>query len=264
VLVFAAFTPHTPLLVPSVGKTARERLSETVRSMGRLSDELYAAMPDTVVIVSAHAIRHENAFSVNLHDQYRVDLSEFGDLSASETFQPNLGVIDAVQRGVRRAGIPFTLDSDERLDYGAAVPLLLLLESMPSVKIVPVSYSGLDPKRHHAFGRALKDVLAARPERIAVIASGDLSHALTSDAPAGFRREGAVFDATVRQAVESESASVLLSMDASVAERASECGYRPLLVLLGLLENVRVRGETLSYEAPFGVGYLVAQFHIGG
>lgn len=261
-IVFAGFTPHTPLMLPPIGKDARERLQDTITAMGRLGDELYAAMPDTIVVISAHATQHEEAFSANLHDQYRVDLREFGDLTTAREFAPDLSLVDAIQRSVRRTGIPFTLDSDARLDYGSAVPLVMLADALPAVKVVPVSYGGLGAKEHHAFGRALKDVLSARRERIAVIASGDLAHCLTSDAPAGFRPEGAQFDEAVRHAVEAGSGSALLSLDQALVERAAECAYRPLLVLFGILENVRVRPEVLSYEAPFGVGYLVAQFHL--
>jgi len=261
-IVFAAFTPHTPLLIPPVGKEARERLHSTVSAMGRLSDELYAAMPDIILVVSGHATRHDAAFSANLHEQYRVDLREFGDLTTSREFRSDLPLIDAIQRSIRRAGIPFTLNSDARLDYGSAVPLIMLAEQLQKVRIAPISYGGLGPKQHHAFGRALKDVLAARRERIAVVASGDLAHCLSSDAPAGYRPEGIEFDEAVRQAVESGSVSTLLSLDPDMVDKAAECAYQPLLVLFGLLENTRVRPEILSYEAPFGVGCLVAQFHL--
>lgn len=259
---FSAFTPHSPLMLAPIGKDAQARMHATLAAMERLKGELSAARAETIVVISAHAIRHEEAFSVNLHDEYLVDLRDFGDLTTSREFLPNLSLVDAIQRAVRRAGIPFTLDSEARLDYGSAVPLAVLTSSRSPVRIVPVSYSGLGPKEHYAFGRALKDVLSARRERIAVIASGDLAHCLTSDAPAGFRPEGAVFDLAAQGAVESGSASSLLSLDPKMVDRASECAYRPLLVLFGIMDHVRTRPEVLSYEAPFGVGYLVAQFHL--
>lgn len=261
-IVFAAFTPHTPLLLPTVGKDARDRMKSTVTAMERLSDELYAAMPDTILVISAHATQHEDAFSANLHDTYGVDLSAFGDLSTSREFPPDLALLDALQRAVRHAGIHFTLNSEAMLDYGSTVPLVALTEGLPRVKIVPVSYGGLSPKEHVAFGRVLKDVTDNRRERIAIIASGDLAHCLTSDAPEGFRPEGKEFDDALRQAVEQSSTSQLLSIDPQTVERAAECGYRPLLILFGALENARVRPEILSYEFPFGVGYFVTQFHL--
>jgi AmmeMemoRadiSam system protein A len=40
---------------------------------------------------------------------------------------------------------------------------------------------------------------------------------------------------------------------------AGECGYRSMLVAIGASSELPLSCEVLSYEAPFGVGYLVAQ-----
>src|SRR6185295_6884535 len=40
---------------------------------------------------------------------------------------------------------------------------------------------------------------------------------------------------------------------------AGECGYRSMLVAIGASAELPLSCEVLSYEAPFGVGYLVAQ-----
>ncbi|TAK03734.1 AmmeMemoRadiSam system protein B [Patescibacteria group bacterium] len=261
-ICFAAFTPHTPLLLPTIGRDALEHMKATKGAMDRLAEDLYLAMPDTVIVLSSHSVQFEKAFSLNLHDEYAADMSEFGDLTVHRTFKPDLGFIDALQRAVRRQGIPLALNSSGRLDHGTSVPLLTLAERIGRVRIVPVSYSGLGPKEHFAFGRALKEVIMHSPRRIALVASGDLSHCLTSDAPSGYRREGAVFDELARQAVEGVSSAKLLSASSELIAAASECAYRPLLMLFGALDHMNVRPEILSYEAPFGVGYMVAEFHL--
>lgn len=258
-IVFAAFTPHTPLLIPTIGGSSQKSMKETVRAMGRIGDDLRASKPDTIVTISAHAGQHEDAFSANLHDRYRVDLRDFGDLATTAEFEPNLSLIDAIQRAVRKVGIPFTLDSDSQLDYGSAVPLVTL---RATCRVVPLSFSGKTPKDHFSYGKALKDLFANRPERIAVIASGDLSHALDSHAPAGYHKDGGAFDASVQQAIVQSAPSQLLSIDPSVVENASECGYRPLLILFGIVDQGVSRPEIYSYEHPFGVGYLVAHFRL--
>ncbi len=256
-LIFTAFTPHTPLLLPSIGKEHLESLVSTRGAMDHLAEELYALHPETIVVISGHGAQFQEAFSVNLHDHYRADFSEFGDLTTTETFEPDLAFIDTLQRTARRRQIPFTLFSDPVLDYGTSVPLLTLAERLHKVNIVPLSYSGLPAKTHFEFGRSLKEVVHGSTRRVAVIASGDLSHALSSDAPAGLRPEGKVFDETVRAAIQSQAPAKLLSLDPAVVERAAECGYRPLLILLGLLDGTRVTPDELVYESPFGVGYLV-------
>jgi len=40
---------------------------------------------------------------------------------------------------------------------------------------------------------------------------------------------------------------------------AGECGYRSMLVAIGVSQGTDSDCEVISYEAPFGVGYLVAQ-----
>ena len=63
--------------------------------------------------------------------------------------------------------------------------------------------------------------------------------------------------------VEHQNAAGLLQMDEDVIKNAQESAYRKLLVLFGTLDGMRVTPETLSYESPFGVGYLVVNFVLG-
>lgn len=262
-IVFAALTPHSPLLLPSVNKDSLEEVKKTRAALALLSDELYAARPDTIIIFSSHATQFEQAFSINLHDEYSIDLSEFGDISTRKSFQPDLALIDRVQRTLRRDDVPVTLSSDEKLDYGASVPLLLLAEPLPNVAVVPVSYSGLSAKEHFAFGDALKDVLMNTNKRIAVIASGDQSHALTTDSPAGYAKQGSEYDRQIQENLSNQNTMKLLKMNPADIEKAKECSYRPLLMLMGVLERVNYRPVVHAYEAPFGVGYLVVHFELG-
>src|SRR3989338_5882806 len=258
-IVFAAFTPHSPLLMPAIGIAKEKQQKKTSEAMRLLSSRLRKTKPETIVVISSHSFQHKTAFSINLHDRYMTDLSKYGDLGAHKTFLPDVQTIDQAQRFLRGQDIPVTLDSEETLDYSIAVPLLLLTDKL-SAKIIPISYSGLGPKEHAAFGNALREILSRSSRRIALIATGDLSHALESSGPAGFKPEGKKFDDAVAEAIKQKSLSKLLSLDEQIVRASSECAYLPLLILFGALEKIRMRSEILSYETPFGVGYLVAEF----
>ena len=261
-IVFAAHVPHTPLMLSTIGKENQKRMKDTLEAMQRLAEEMYASRPDTVVVISSHAVIHDQAFAANLHDEYEADFSAFGDLATQREFQPDVALIDTMQRSLRRGQTPFTLDSDAMLDYGTAVPLIMLTARLERVRIVPVSHSGLDAKAHFKFGQSLKDIFAASNRRIAVISSGDLSHCLSSSGPGGYRKEGEAFDEATVRAVEAFSSSQLLNIEPEIVTAATECGYRPLMTLFGALDGMRATAEILSYESPFGVGYLAAQFHL--
>ena len=257
---FIAFTPHSPLLIPSIGKKNLEKLEDTTAAFKSLSLLLSESEPEIIVVLSAHGVSHEDAFSINFHSHYEIDLREFGDLVTKKTFMPDSELVDDIQRRMRTESIPFTLDSSGALDYGIGVPLALLTDKLKNVKITPISYSNLSAKDHVEFGRVLKDILENSKKRIAVIASGDLSHCLSSDAPMGFKKEGQKFDEIVKQAISDLSISKLLSLDPEFVKDASECAYQPLMILFGIIERMRLKPEILSYESPFGVGYLVANF----
>ena len=96
------------------------------------------------------------------------------------------------------------------------------------------------------------------------MASGDLSHRLTPDAPAGFNPRGHHFDEQVVAAFHAGSAGDLLSIPESLLIAAGECGYRSLVVLFGVLSGRHYTTRVLSYEGPFGVGYLVGAVDLMG
>lgn len=262
-LVFAAHVPHTPLLLPTIGRENTGALQKTQDALKIVAEELYAARPEVILILAEHGNPTPEAFAINLNDYYQTDLSEFGDLATKQEYAPDLCCVDKLQRLLRYLEIPFTMFSNFSLDHAVAVPLIMLTEKLKKFTVLPLfAASKLSAKEHFDFGQALQEAVIASDKRVAVISAGDLSHALSSESPAGLRSEGAAFDKALRQAVKSVTASGLLQLDANIVTKAAECTYRPFLIMLGLLEGTNVRPEELCYEAPFGVGYLTVQFHL--
>ena len=89
-------------------------------------------------------------------------------------------------------------------------------------------------------------------------ASGDLSHRLTPDAPAGYSPEGKKFDAAVVAALSSVDPSELLALTPQKREEAGECGLCSVMAMLGFCRALGRTIEVISYEGPFGVGYCNA------
>ncbi|MBU1032376.1 MAG: AmmeMemoRadiSam system protein B [Patescibacteria group bacterium] len=261
-IVFATIVPHSPLLIPSVGKEHREKLAATLTACQEIEQALYLVKPDTICIIAPHGTHYPDAFSANLAAKYIGNLKKFGDFSTTVEVKSDYLVTDHLQRKLRHEGMPFTLTSNEELDYGYTVPLLLLTSKLANWKLIPISPSALDGKEHYEFGRQLKEVLHAEPGRIAIVASADLSHKLSQDSPAGFDADGSKFDQTVQQAVAERDVNKLLAVDPEILEKVAQCGYRPIITLLGALDGMNVNSKVLSYESPFGVGYMTTRFDI--
>ena len=94
---------------------------------------------------------------------------------------------------------------------------------------------------------------------VAFIASGDLSHRLKPGAPAGYHANAHLFDEEVVAAIRNGETTRITNIDQNLRHQAGECGYRSMLVAFGVVEDSNPSCEVLSYEAPWGVGYLVAQ-----
>lgn len=261
-IVFAAIVPHSPLLAPGVGKEKRDALSATLRAYAEVEHALEAVKPETLVIISPHAPSYPDAFSANMAPKYSGTLKQFGDHQTTVETKGDFLLLDRMQRDLRADGVPFTLSSSEELDYGYTVPLLLLTARLNDWKLVPVSPSLLDAQAHADFGRKLNRVLHRENARVAIIASADLSHKLNASSPGGASVEGPAFDATIRSKLASLDLQGLLALDAQAIEAAGQCGYRPAVTLLGLLEGMNVHPTELCYEAPFGVGYLTMKFEL--
>ncbi len=257
-LVFSGFTPHSPLLLEQINLERLKDVKKTLSAMQELADELYATHPDTIVLISEHPTTYNETFSIYLDDPYKFDLSEFGSFDFDLSFRPSIALIDRLQRRLRSQNQNVTLETESALHYASAVPLKLLTKELEDVKLVTIGISHLDAKSHFAFGQALKDTLMVSDERIALIASGDLAHTLASDGPVPFHQDGKIYDEKIQEVISQNNPAGLLAMDQELVKHAQETSYLPLCTLYGALERVSLTPKILSYESPFGVGYLVA------
>ncbi|MBI2444424.1 MAG: MEMO1 family protein [Candidatus Magasanikbacteria bacterium] len=261
-LAFAAITPHPPLLLPTIGANQADKLTATRNALARLEEELYLAKPNLLIIISPHGNLLEDAFTVNAAPELETDLRDFGDLTTRLTFKGTADLPHRIRGAAKAEGIPTVLISERRLDYGAGVPLYFLTPHLSGITIIPLGFSRLDYKTHFTFGTLLKETIMKSNKRVALIASADLSHALSSEAPAGFAAAGSTFDATVQECLATGNTTALLQLDPAAVQPAAECGLRSILILLGALRHVNYTYEAYAYEAPFGVGYLTANFSL--
>ncbi len=145
-------------------------------------------------------------------------------------------------------------------DWGFNVPLHFLVKNHHSYKIKPYLIDLESPQVHFQRGQEMIKSLA-QDKKIAWIASGDMSHRLKEDGPYGFHPSGPKFDQEFIKLLKVKDIQGILNLPERLVEEAGECGLRSFCLLLGALEASKTQWQpkVLSYEGPFGVGYLVAQ-----
>lgn len=258
-LVFAAVTPHPPIIIPSIGKENIENVDKTIKSLNELNKKLLEIKPDTIVVISPHGEFYTDSFNINTNSEYEANFEQFGDFATKLKYKPDLGFINQF-KGLVETNLPVFLSQHENLDHGVSVPLYYLTEGLENFKIVPITYCLLNYQKHLEFGEALKNAIFNSDKKIAVIASGDLSHRLSMTAPGGFSKRGKEFDKKLIKLLKEKKTENILNIDPTLIEEAAECGLRSFLILLGVIKNMNYEFEVLSYEAPFGVGYLTGEF----
>jgi len=258
-LVFAGICPHPPILIPTIGKDNLKKIKNTVEALKNMEAALYASKPDVIIVISPHGEVLADAFCLNLNSNYQANFEEFGDFQTKLEFKSSPLLAMRIKERVE-GQLPLVLTSSDNLDHGCAVPLYYLTKHLKGIEIIPLCYSLLNYEKHFEFGQLLKKEIVKSDKRVAVIASGDMSHALTKDAPAGFSPKGAEFDKKFLELLKEKDIKAILEINHKLIEGAAECGLRSFIILLGIIEEYKFDVDILSYEGPFGVGYSVVNF----
>jgi len=168
--------------------------------------------------------------------------------------------LESLAPKLKRANPDLIIISSPHPDWGFNVPLHFLIKNHNSYKIKPYLTDLESPQIHFERGRAIIKNLP-KEARVAWIASGDMSHRLKKDGPYGFHPSGPQFDQEFIRLLKAKDIQGILNLPERLIEEAGECGLRSFCMLLGALEAAKVKWqpEVLSYEGPFGVGYLVAR-----
>ncbi|MFC1617918.1 AmmeMemoRadiSam system protein B [Patescibacteria group bacterium] len=257
-LVFSAITPHPPIIVPGVSSpTEFRQCQKTVTGMQALGREFSSAKPEAIVIMSPHSPSLPEGFALNTAPDIEISLLDFGVTDPDLLLHADKSLSDQIIANTQATAI-----NNSRADHGVAVPLFYLLSQSANTTLVSLGYAQADLREHFAFGKKLAEIIGQSEKRIAFVASGDLSHRLTPDAPAGFSKHGQEFDDLIVKHLQNKDKEAILNLDPSMINAVGECGLRSIATLLGIIDQTDYQTDIISYEGPFGVGYLVANLKL--
>ena len=253
----AILLPHAPILVPEV---AGERLADcraSVDAMRAASRRLVAARPDAVMLVSPHAAREMRAYAMT-SGGVSGSLARFGASHASVRL-PGVAALTATlretaaARGIETANLPAS-----QLDHGSVVPLWHLAQAGWDGPTVVIALAMEDNSRVAELGECVAAVATQLGRRVAVVASGDMSHRLKPGAPCGYDPEAAKFDREFIAQLRRGATRGLAAAVGPLQENAAEDAVESTLFALGAAGWRADGREVFGYEGPFGVGYGVA------
>ncbi len=259
-ITFAAISPHPSAILPTVGSDSDiKRAAKTIRAIEELARGLAASKPDVLVVISPYIPVNFTSFSIVDSLELKGRFDKFGDFKTEMRFEGHPEMVLAIKKRCGDARIPLGSFNNPELDHGTSIPLHFISQELPKIKVVPVGVSGLSPMEHVSFGKVIIGAANALGIKMAVIASGELSHGLSPSSSAGYSPKGKEFDFRILELLKRGDQNTILEIEQDLLEESGECGYLPMAVLFGVLDGTTWKGEVLSYESPFGIGYPVVK-----
>lgn len=260
-IVSACFVPHPPIIVSCVGRGRERDAAATVAAMQQVSQWMMASKPEVLFVLSPHAGHSQTGLPIFKAETYRGSFARFGVREPQWTFSGEVSLqqsllAEPIDRGAwepHEGGL---------LDHGALVPLSYMAEAGFAGAMVLVGMPYMPGDTVATLGHGVAKIFRASPKRVGVIISGDLSHCLTPEAPNGYSPYGKQYDDAFVALMKVWDTAGLLRFDQALAQRGAQDSLWPAQFLVGLLRDFKVRPRFLSYEGPFGVGYLVEAFEI--
>ena len=273
--------PHPPIILHEVGKGRENDASATVNACKRAAACVADLAPDTIVVISPHSPLFSDFLFIHDSPTLSGTFETFGVQSLRMEFKQDTAYRTAFTDLLQKAGIPAgTIDISqikryglsEDLDHGVLVPLRFISEVCAPFNIVALSSSAFELETLTRCGAFLADAAIAAGRRVCVVASGDMSHRVSAASPYGKTEEGAKFDRKICKAIDSSDMDAIRAIDHGLRDKAGECGYHSLVMMIAAMDRARalasgeipagsgVQSHLFSYEAPFGIGYCVAEF----
>jgi AmmeMemoRadiSam system protein B len=244
-IVFSGIAPHPPIMVPEVGREAIEEVRGSIDAMAEFTQRVIDAGAETVVIISPHAPLDARAFVAYHTPKLHGDFANFRAPAAQVEFSLDEELLQAITETAAREQYEVIGLPDYDLDHGIAVPLYFLDRNGWRGRVVALGYSFLSNEDHVKFGTCIRRSCDELGKPAAFVASGDLSHRLKPDAPAGYDPAAYRFDEEVVAALQENSARRIIAIDQDLRRTAGECGYRSMLVALGATAELPTAAEVL-------------------
>jgi AmmeMemoRadiSam system protein A len=266
-ILFACVSPHPPIIVHEIGHGRERGTQKTIDALEQVAQEMARHEPETAILISPHGPAQPDAFSILAGPEVPCSFDAWDAPQVTFAFENDMEAASLICEEAQRAGVPVECLERWRyrdsmgswcdgLDWGCAVPLYYLRPGLPEAKLVPICISFLPPEDHFALGQAVARATERLGKRVVIIASADLSHSLN------YGPMGPLFDERIQKAVADWDVRAVLDMDAKFRQQAAEDAVLSVSFLMGALDGQAVKPRVLSYEGPFGVGYMVAAIDI--
>lgn len=263
-LVFAGGASHVPDLLARPEIDPEDGVQRLLAGYERMATDLRTADPDVILVTAdchfqSFETQHYVVGTAATHGG-SMEFFKRPDLDLQLTGSPQMA--EHIATAVREAGLEVEKAPRVDLDHGLIVPLRLMLPR-PDVPVVPIitqPHRSFSPFGARAFGAAMRQAVERSGMRVAMLATGGLSHWLD---PGKFGGVDVEFDGYLLDMLRAGRGNDIANLEPYPLLDHGQYEFPNWLIMLGLV-GPGVRGEVYTYEpmVASGGGWTVVRMDL--
>jgi 2,3-dihydroxyphenylpropionate 1,2-dioxygenase len=258
-LVAAMATCHAPQLFTYPPDEDPAQLDATIAAMRELGKILDETRPDALIFLGSD---HLETFSIGCVPTFAMvagnrAFAEFAGRSYDLPIHREMAE-DLLDKLVR-SGFDLAYSEDAVLGHAFAVPFEFVLGGR-DIPVVPFHTNVYmpplpNPHRCAALGREIARIISSRPERVAILASGGMSH---YPGTWKYPQPEFTFDQWIIGELERGNMDVVLDLTVEQLDEVGNTELLPWAILFGAIGNTP--GELLQYTPTWHHGHAMMRF----
>jgi aromatic ring-opening dioxygenase catalytic subunit (LigB family) len=258
-IVGAYATVHAPQLFTRPPTEVPEQLDADIAAMRMVGAEIAELKPDAVIVMGSD---HLETFFLSSVPTFAVIAGEYSKAhfaNKNYAMKTHLPLAEDILNRLMAAEFDMSYSQDAVLghSFAAVYEWIIAGRDIPVVPIFINTYLPPlpTPKRCAALGKAMAAILAGRPERVVLIASGGMSHY-----PGTWKYPQPAYDFDYWAIAQLERGNVdaLVSLTAEQLDEVGNTEMLPWYPLFGALGSVPA--ELITYQPTWHHGHAVMRF----
>ncbi len=258
-IVAAGGTVHAPQLFSYPPTEDFKQLDASIAAMRLLGHQMLDdTQPDVVIVIGSD---HLETFFLSAVPTFALIAGERVKAAfAGRNYDlPCHPMVEGLLDHLMNSGFDMVYSQDAELGHAFAAPFEWVLEKR-EIPVIPIFVNSYLPplptaRRCAALGKAIAEYIAQRPERVAIIASGGLSH---YPGTWKYPQPAYDFDRWAIAQMERGNTEAILSMTNRQFDETGNTEMLSWAVMLGALGPQR--GELLTYQPTWHHGHAVMRF----
>ncbi|MGH9559017.1 MAG: hypothetical protein ACRD30_07220 [Bryobacteraceae bacterium] len=258
-IVTAMATVHAPQLFTRPPTELPEQLDADIAAMHELGKDLDETKPDAAIIFGSDHLETFFLSSVPTFAVIAGERSHAAFAGREYSLPIHQGLAEDILHDLVRRGFDMSYSQDAILGHSFAAVYEWVIEGR-AIPVIPIFINTYLPplpsaRRCEALGKAIAEIIAKRPERVAVIASGGMSH---YPGTWKYPQPDYEFDYWAISQIEKGNHAALLDLTPEQLDEVGNTEMLPWMALFGAIGNQP--GELLTYQPTWHHGHAVMRF----